>query len=72
MDTNTLIETIRNSEGRTLMAESLIYKRPLIERVTDPEILAAMGVDLITLNIFDLLNPFIYDLDGGGAVNLCL
>ncbi|TVL64103.1 DUF7916 family protein [Brachyspira hyodysenteriae] len=63
MDTNTLIETIRNSEGRTLMAESLIYKRPLIERVTDPEILAAMGVDLITLNIFDLLNPFIYDLD---------
>ena len=45
MDTNTLIETIRNSEGRTLMAESLIYKRPLVERVTDPEILAAMGVD---------------------------
>ena len=30
MDTNTLIETIRNSEGRTLMAESLIYKRPLV------------------------------------------
>ena len=69
MYTNTLIETIRNSEGRTLMAESLIYKRPLVEKVTDPEILAAMGVDLITLNIFDLLNPFIYDLDEVEADN---
>lgn len=63
MDTKTLIETIRNSEGRTLMAEALISKRPLIERVTDPEVLAAMGVDLITLNTFDLISPFIYGLD---------
>lgn len=63
MDTKTLIETIRNSEGRTLMAEALISKRPLIEKVTDPEVLAAMGVDLITLNTFDLTSPFIYGLN---------
>lgn len=63
MDTKTLIETIRTSEGRTLMAETLPYKRPIISAVTDAEILAAMSVDLITLNAFDLISPFIYDLD---------
>lgn len=63
MDTKTLIDTIRGSEGRSVMAECLISKRPLVELVSDPEILASVGVDMITLNTFDLINPFIYGLD---------
>ncbi len=63
MDTKTLIQTIRQSEGRSFMAESLISKRPLVEFVSDPEVLASFGVDLITLNTFDVIEPFIYGLD---------
>ncbi len=63
MDTTSLINTIRHSEGRSLMAESLISKRPVVEFVSDPEVLASFGVDMITLNTFDVRNPFIYGLD---------
>ncbi len=63
MDTKTLIKTIAGSEGRSVMAEALISKRPLVELVSDPELLASFGVDMITLNTFDVINPFIYGLD---------
>ena len=63
MDTKTLIKTIRHSEGRSVMAESLISKRPLVESASDPEVLASFGVDMITLNTFDVIKPFIYGLD---------
>lgn len=63
MDTKTLIDTIRVSEGRSIMAEAIAAKRPIIEGVTDPEVLASFGVDMITLNIFDLIEPFIWGLD---------
>lgn len=67
MDKNTLIETIKNSEGRTVMAETVITVPPLIYGVSNLELAAAFGSDMITLNLFDFQKPFIFGIDDVGA-----
>ena len=63
MDAKTLKETIRISEGRSIMAENVVCKRAGIEDVTEAEVSAAFGADMIMLNMFDMQEPFIYGLD---------
>jgi hypothetical protein len=53
MDGATLLESIRRSEGRTLLCEVLWSAPPLVDGVSNPEIVAAFGADLVLVNKFD-------------------
>lgn len=61
-----LVEIIKHSEGRTLCAETVISCPPLANCVSNPELAAAFGADLVTLNDFDLQAPFIFGYDDEG------
>lgn len=63
MDRQDLISTIRNTEGRTLMAETIISTFPLLDGVSNPETAAAFSADMITLNTFNLDAPFVFGYD---------
>lgn len=63
MEKQDLIDIIKVSEGRTIMAETVISCQPLIYGVSNPELAAAFGADLVTLNAFDFNYPFIFGLD---------
>ncbi|MBO1308569.1 haloacid dehalogenase-like hydrolase [Enterococcus sp. 669A] len=47
-------QSIVSSEGRTIMGETVVTAAPLLEGVTNAEVMAAFGVDLIVLNEFDV------------------
>lgn len=53
MDGASLLEAIRSSEGRTLMCEVLWPAAPLVDGVSNAEVVAAFGADLVLLNKFD-------------------
>lgn len=57
-----LLQMIRHSEGRTLMAETVVSCQPFAEGVSNPELAASFGADMITLNTFDLGLPFVEGL----------
>ncbi|MBC7261273.1 MAG: haloacid dehalogenase-like hydrolase [Chloroflexi bacterium] len=54
-----LLESIRLAEGRTVCAEVVCTTLPLIDGVTNAEVAAACGADLITLNVYDVLRPLV-------------
>lgn len=54
-----LLNIIKHSEARTLMAETVISCEPLSEAASNPEMAASFGADMITLNTFDLTEPYI-------------
>jgi hypothetical protein len=54
---NQLIEAIRLSEGRTVVAEIIATAPPLIDKVSNVELVAAFGADLILLNLYDVTQP---------------
>ncbi|RSD25074.1 haloacid dehalogenase-like hydrolase [Mesobacillus subterraneus] len=54
-----LKKAIIASEGRTILSEVLAAFSPLYPAVTNAELAAAFGADLILLNFFDVLNPSI-------------
>lgn len=62
-----LKDIIRLSEGRTVMSETVISKMALVDGISNPETSKAFGADLITLNTFDMYNPFIFGYDDAGA-----
>ncbi|UJF18502.1 dihydrodipicolinate synthase [Vibrio sp. SS-MA-C1-2] len=64
LETNkeTLLNRILHTEGRTLMAETVISCAPFSEGVSNPELAAAFGADMITLNTLDLTAPYIEGL----------
>ncbi|MNS10907.1 hypothetical protein D3C72_424310 [compost metagenome] len=57
-----LLQMICHSEGRTLMAETVVSCSPLSEGVSNPELAASFGADMITLNTFDLAQPYVEGL----------
>ncbi|WP_434998206.1 dihydrodipicolinate synthase [Vibrio scophthalmi] len=52
-----LMQAIRQSEGRTLMVENVVALTPPIDMVSGPELAAAFGADMITLNCLDVFDP---------------
>lgn len=46
--------SISASEGRTILGETVVTASPLLEGVTNAEVMAAFGADLILLNEFDV------------------
>lgn len=57
-----LLSAIAASEGRTIACETIGSIRPMLGDVTNAEFAAAMGADLLLLNIFDVQNPTIQGL----------
>lgn len=57
-----LLTAISDSEGRTLVAETIGTVTPMLVNITNAEFVASLGADLIMLNIFDVNNPIIQGL----------
>lgn len=52
-----LIESIRLSEGRVVLAEVVATAPPLVDKVSNVELAAGMGADMILLNLYDVTHP---------------
>lgn len=58
-----LKQSIKASEGRTIMSENVATRESFIGDITNSEIARAFGADLILLNCVDVLNPKICGLN---------
>jgi len=57
MNARDLVESIRLSEGRVVAAEVVAIAPPLLDGVSNAELAAAMGADLLLLNLYDVTQP---------------
>lgn len=57
-----LLEAIAGSEGRVLAGECIGVTQPLLTDITNAEVVASMGADILLLNMFDVKNPVIQAL----------
>lgn len=57
-----LLDAIAGSEGRTIACETIGSIMPMLGDITNAEFVAAMGADIILLNLFDLQRPRIQGL----------
>lgn len=64
-----LLESIQKSEGRVVICETIGTVRPMLGDVTNAEFAAAMGADLLLLNMFDVNAPVIEGLPEGKPEN---
>ena len=53
MDGAALLEAVRTSEGRTVLCEVLWPASPLVDGVSNTEVVTAFGADLVLLNMYD-------------------
>lgn len=63
MDASQLKQAIFASEGRTIVAETVVTSPPLIQGLSNPEVMATFGADIIILNELDVFNPEIPGLE---------
>ena len=61
-DFGRLARHLKSSEGRVLVCETIGNLQPMLGDVSNAELAAAMGADVILLNIFDVDNPVINGL----------
>lgn len=57
-----LLESIGKSEGRTVACETIGTLQPMLGNVTNAEFAAAMGADILLLNMFDVMTPVVNGL----------
>ena len=57
-----LLEAIAGSEGRTIACETIGSIMPMLGDITNAEFVAAMGADVLLLNMFDVQKPHIQGL----------
>ena len=62
MGKNELLAAIAGAEGRTLACETIGSLAPMLGDVTNAEFAAAMGADILLLNLFDVKHPVIHGL----------
>ncbi len=60
-----LIYAIRASEGRILVSECIGAFPPLLNNITNAELAASQGADILLLNLFDVSAPVINGLPAG-------
>ena len=60
-----LLDALRASEGRILVSETIGAVQPLLLSVTNAELAASQGADLLLLNMFDVDNPVIHGMPDG-------
>lgn len=58
------LAAIRGNEGRTLASEMIATAAPLVHDVSNPELAASQGADLLVLNVFDVDAPAVAGLPG--------
>jgi len=56
---NELIDSIRLGEGRTMVSEIVCPAQPMLYDVSNVELAAAFGADIILLNMYDVNQPLI-------------
>lgn len=64
MSSKELKQSIKASEGRTILAENVVIASPQAGDITNAEVAAAYSADLILLNAFDCFNPIVQGLPG--------
>ena len=57
-----LLQSIADSEGRVLAAETIGTVTPMLVNITNAEFVTSLGADIIMLNIFDVDHPVITGL----------
>ena len=57
-----LLKSIAASEGRVIACETIGSIQPMLGDITNAEFAAAMGADILLLNMFDVQNPVIRGL----------
>lgn len=62
-----LIEAIRLSEGRILVAEVIATAPPLVDKLSNVELAAAFGADLLLLNLYNVNAPAIMGMPSAQA-----
>ena len=62
MSREELLAAIAGSEGRTIACETIGAITPMLGDVTNAEFAAAMGADILLLNVFDVQKPVIQGL----------
>lgn len=62
MNREELLAAIAGAEGRTIACETICSIQPMLGDITNAEFAAAMGADILLLNIFDVQNPAIRGL----------
>lgn len=66
MDKDELLQSIKASEGRVLIAEVVCQVEPLYPGITNAEYAAAFGADMILLNVLDVERPEVRGLENVG------
>ena len=62
LDKTALLYAIRASEGRVLVSETIAVTQPLLNSVSNAELAASQGADILLINMFDTQNPLIQGL----------
>ena len=60
------LAAIRGSEGRTIASEVIAPAMPLVYDVSNPELAASQGADLLILNVLDVLAPAVQAVPAAG------
>ena len=58
-----LVAAVRGSEGRVLAAEMMAPVMATVFDVSNPELAAGMGADLLVLNLLDVSHPEVFGID---------
>lgn len=64
-----LKHAVEASEGRVMLSENMVTVPPLYPNVTNSELAASFGADLLLLNIFDVFNPEVKGYESDDIVN---
>lgn len=62
MNKDELLYAIRASEGRVMVSETIAITQPLLSNVTNAELAASQGADILLINMFDSETPHIQGL----------
>lgn len=62
MDSEALKNSIIACAGRVVLGETVVTAPPLIDGITNAEVISAFSADLILLNEYDVLTKFIYGM----------
>lgn len=67
-----LLRSIEACEGRAFVSEIIAPFPAVLGDISNPELAAAFGADIILLNMFDLEKPFIFGIEGSNPIESVL
>jgi hypothetical protein len=65
-----VLAAIRGSEGRVLAAEMIAPAMAAVHDVSNPELAAAMGADLLIVNLLDVRSPAVHAVDAADPADV--